>query len=134
MKKLKITKKTPQQRYKYYLGKLKRQKKEGKVSRPYRKEVYDILRNPKNLNEVTTKDVNKLKYLANPSERLKKKQKGKEQKIQRLKIELAKEKAKLKKTELRKQARNRLIGKPKSANELGENYFKKINFMDIYQI
>ena len=127
--------------YKYYIQRVKKLEKEGKILKEFKEDVkalkQEALNNKKDVSNVPqlAKKVEKLKTITNRRYRMSKKIKTTSQKIQaqNLKKELKKEIKILREQQLTRQAKNRLIGKPKEASELGEAVFTKLNFAEIYE-
>lgn len=127
--------------YKYYIQRVKKLEKEGKILKEFKEDVkalkQEAINNKKDVSNVPqlAKKVEKLKTITNRRYRMSKKIKTTSQKIQaqKLKKELKKEIKILKEQQLTRQAKNRLIGKPKEASELGEAVFTKLNFAEIYE-
>ena len=118
-----------------YIYKINSLKKHNKIPKDLKEDVKLITAlkpkdvNPKDLN----KYLEKAKYIASPTYRVKKKTRGQEARVKELKAELKIQVKKLKENELRLEAKNRLMGKPKDASQLGEPYYKKLKFRDIYE-
>lgn len=131
MKKLKKI----QRQYNYYYYKLRKLKKEGLIPKELKEESFEIIKNKKDLNDVKQSDINRLQFLTSPQKRLRKYTRGKTKTAERrqLKAEFKTALQKLKDYQLEKEAINSLMGKPKSANLMGESTFRKLNFTFIYE-
>lgn len=119
-----------------YVYKIRQLQKQNKIPKELKKEAKIIASmKPSDVIEKANKKLlEKAKLITSPRYRAKKKLKGKNQdKIKKLKKELSKQVKILKRNELLKEARNRLIGRPKDADQLGEPYYRKMKFLDIYE-